>query len=175
MSRSVQAPFDAIVTLQRLAPTRDKALKNVAALNRFLEQCLQNMADQIEQADEEEGEERGMSQRRMPAWERAIGEPSTWDNDSDATRLGASSASATGDQWVICVRQIFNICMPHIEVAQVRGHHRQGQLCPRTCEGWGRGGPSDSMVWIGGPCHKVALMPMEPQPCYRGGLVCYRH
>ena len=116
--RSKLAPVDAISSLRHLAPTRAKAQQNLGALNRFLEECLQNIADQLDQV--EQGQE---SITDKPTWGVGPhGHRHATRAEDAADSSGAettSSASAAVEQWVLCVRHMFNLCMPHVGVTQV--------------------------------------------------------
>ena len=97
--------MDAMAHLRRLAPTRARAMQNLAELTLFLEECLRNMDDN------------GMAAWPHGGYHR---EGDGGEDDSGSQQGEEQEASGRGRQWAACVRHLLHVCMPHAEVAQVR-------------------------------------------------------
>ena len=97
--------MDAMAHLRRLAPTRARAMQNLAELTLFLEECLRNMDDN------------GMAAWPHGGYHR---EGDGGEDDSGSQQGEEQEASGRGQQWAACVRHLLHICMPHVAVAQVR-------------------------------------------------------
>ena len=97
--------MDAMAHLRRLAPTRARAMQNLAELTLFLEECLRNMDDNGMAAWPHGGYHRGGD---------------GGEDDSGSQHGEEQEASGRGQQWEACVRHLLHVCMPHVEVAQVR-------------------------------------------------------